>query len=102
MNIENFLYSSADRLIEINRTVGFYSDTQIIKKKLIIGDNGGGDFYLLDLVDPSDKRVYIFDHEESVENNFNTKTKTWNWGGFEHYENLESYKRSLQELFGFE
>jgi hypothetical protein len=34
---------------------------KIIKSKLIIGDNGGGDFYLIDLVDKSDERVYVFD-----------------------------------------
>ncbi len=102
IDIENFLYPNPDHLIEMNRMIGFYSDSKIIKRKLIIGDNGGGGFYLIDLVNPNDKRVYIFDHEESVENNFDKKTETWNWEGLEHYETLERYKNSLQEMFGLE
>jgi hypothetical protein len=100
VDIENFLYSNPDQSIEMNRMIGFYSNSKIIKKKLIIGDNGGGGFYLIDLVNPNDKKVYVFDHEESVENYFDEKTETWNWGGLEHHETLESYKNTLEAMFG--
>lgn len=100
VNIEHFLYSSADDLIEMNKMVRFHLNDKIIKNKLIIGDNGGGDFYLIDLVDKSDKTVYVFDHEETIEHCFNIENKSFEWSKSDKYATIESYRTSILEMFG--
>lgn len=80
--------------------LGFHLNDKIIKRKLIIGDSGGGNFYLIDLANPSDERVFVLDHEEGIENNFNEETETLNWEKFDNYDTLESYRRGLKEMFG--
>lgn len=99
INIGNLLYASADDVIEMNRLMGFYLNDKIIKSKLIIGDNGGGDFYLIDLVDKSDERVYVFDHEETVEKCFDKKKGSFDWTVFDKYDTVESYRICMQETF---
>ena len=98
--MDRFIYSDADILIEMNQLMGFHSDDKIIQHKLVIGENGGGDFYLIDLKDPDDKNVYFFDHEESIENSYNSKTREWDWPALECYETMGHYKASVEELFG--
>jgi hypothetical protein len=93
IDVSHFLYSSADQLIETNIMMGFHSDMKIIKHKLIIGDNGGGGFYLIDLRNPADERVYIFDHEESTALSVDS---------FEYYETLESYLENISQMFGLQ
>lgn len=100
IDLENFLYSDPNKLIEINKLFEFYLETKIVKKKLIIGDNGGGDLYLIDLINQNDKRVFVFDHEESVESFFDSKTEIWSWEKLESYESLESYENNLKDIFG--
>lgn len=97
---EDFIYATPEHIIEINEMMGFHLNDKIVKNKLIIGDNGGGDYYLIDLKDHADKKVYYLDHEESIENNFNEKTNTWNWDGLECYETLDNYKKEIEEMFG--
>ena len=98
IDIGHFLYSSAEDLIEMNKLIGFHLTDQIIKNKLIIGDNGGGDFYLIDLVDKSDETVYLFDHEETVENCFDKAKGTFDWDKFDKYETVDSYRTNIQEM----
>lgn len=99
VNIGHLLYSRADDLIEMNRMIGFHLTDKIIKNKLIIGDNGGGDFYIIDLVDKSDETVYVFDHEETVENCFDEAKGTFDWDRFDKYETIDNYRISIQEMF---
>jgi hypothetical protein len=102
LDLGNFLYNTPDEVVNMNQVVGFYANSNTIKNKLVVGDNGGGDFYLIDLLNPNDKKVYVFDHEESFENNFDRVTNSWNWAGFEYYNSLKSYKKKLEEIFGLE
>lgn len=97
-DISHFLYSSPDHLIEMNQMVGFHLQDKIVKNKLIIGDNGGGDFYLINLIDASDEAVYVFDHEEA-ENFFDKKKGAFDWGRFEKYDTVESYRVSVLGIF---
>ena len=99
LDIGQLLYSNADDLIEMNRIVGFHLNDKIIKGKLIIGDNGGGDFYLIDHIDKSDETVYVFDHEETVEKCFDAEKGTFDWSKFDQYDTVESYQNSVQEMF---
>ncbi|MBL7839545.1 MAG: SMI1/KNR4 family protein [Cyclobacteriaceae bacterium] len=98
-DLGHLLYSSAEHLIVMNKRVGFYLSDKIIKNKLIIGDNGGGDYYLIDLVDKSDETVYVFDHEETVENCFDKVKRTFDWDKFDKYDTVDSYRASIQEMF---
>jgi|JI10StandDraft_1071094.scaffolds.fasta_scaffold1104549_1 hypothetical protein len=102
VDLSIFLYNDPETVIEINRLIGFYSNTTLIKYKLIIGENGGGDYYLIDLNNPDDLRVIFFDHEESFENNYDNSKDTWNWEGFEFYQDIAAYRRGLIELFEIE
>jgi hypothetical protein len=97
---DNFLYTDPAIMIQMNRLVGFYGEDKIIKKRLIIGDNGGGDYYLINLEDQADRRVYVYDHEESVEKSYNKESQTWQWESVESYSTLENYKTELNRLFG--
>lgn len=99
VDIGHFLYSSAEDLIEMNKLVGFHLSDKIIKNKLIIGDNGGGDFYLIDLINKADQTVYLFDHEETVENCFDNTKGTFDWDKFDKYDTVDSYRISIQEMF---
>ena len=83
----------------MNKLVGFHLTDKIIKNKLIIGDNGGGDFYLIDLIDKADQRVYVFDHEETIENCFDSIKGTFDWDKFDKYDTVDSYRISIQEMF---
>jgi hypothetical protein len=99
MDIGHLLYSSPNDSIEMNRVIGFHLTEKIIKNKLIIGDNGGGDFYLIDLVDKSNETVYVFDHEETVENCFDDAKGTFDWDRFDKYETVDSYRISIRKMF---
>ncbi|UII20541.1 SMI1/KNR4 family protein [Fulvivirga ligni] len=98
---KNYLIDDPEYLIDLNDTLKFHLDTAIIQNKLCIGENGGGDFFLIDLKDKSDKSVYLFDHEESVEY-YNLDTKTWNWDGLREFDSLSKYSSWISELFGEE
>jgi hypothetical protein len=100
VDIAHMLYSGADHIIEINRLVGFHKNDKMIKNKLIIGDSGGGDVYLIDLVDKSNETVYVFDHEETVENCFDKDKRTFDWDRFDRYDTVDRYRTSIQEMFG--
>jgi len=100
IDIGHLLYSSPDDLIEMNKMVGFHLNDKIMKGKLIIGDNGGGDFYLIDLIDKSDETVYVFDHEETIENCFDKEKGTFDWARFDRYDTVDRYRTSIQEMFG--
>ena len=86
--IDNFIYRDTDHLVKANRAAGFYSTEKPLKKKLIVGDNGGGDFYLIDLQNTADERVHYFDHEE-----FDEK------GEMDVYPNLKSFKEEVEGMF---
>jgi hypothetical protein len=98
-DIGHLLYSSAEDLIEMNKLAGFHLTDKIIKNKFIIGDNGGGDFYLIDLINKADQTVYVLDHEETVENCFDNTRGTFEWDKFDKYDTVDSYRISIQEMF---
>lgn len=98
--LENFIYTDSEYLIQINKLLGFYLTAKFIKKKLFIGENGGGDFYLIDLENPEIEKVYYLDHEESTEKSYNPTTDTWKWDELEFYDNMNDFKNSLLEDFG--
>ncbi|RAW01823.1 SMI1/KNR4 family protein [Pseudochryseolinea flava] len=97
--LEGFVYANADELITKNLRVGFHTTEKTIKHKLIIGENGGGDFYLIDLQDHGDESVYYYDHEESHEH-YDEETQTWDWKSFEFDKNLSSHVDNLRVVFG--
>jgi hypothetical protein len=99
VDIGHFLYASADDVIGMNEAIGFHLHGKIIKNKLIIGDNGGGDYYLIDLVHQSDEKVYVFDHEETVEKCLDNMSGEFEWSKFDKYDSLDSYRISLLEMF---
>lgn len=99
-DIGHMLYSRADQIIEMNQSVGFHKNDKIIKNKLIIGDSGGGNFYLIDLVDKSNETIYVFDHEETVENCFDREKGDFDWSRFDKYDTLNSYRIAIREMFG--
>lgn len=86
--VDNFIYKDTDQLIQVNRISGFYSTEKPIKKKLIIGDNGGGDYYLIDLQHAADERVHYFDHEEFDDS-----------GEMDVYPNLMNFKEEVEGMF---
>jgi hypothetical protein len=86
--LDSFIYTDADHLIQINQLRRFYLTETPVKHKLIIGDNGGGDYYLIDLQNPLDERVNYFDHEE-----FEDDVEK------ESYNSLASFKKEIAELF---
>ena len=90
-DIGRFLYSEVDLLIEMNLLIGFHTGKKSVGKKLIIGDNGGGDFYMIDLENQSDQRVFFFDHE--LENDVTDA---------DCYVTLKRYRDDLMEMFGIE
>lgn len=99
VDISHLLYSNADAVIQINKMLGFHLTGKIISNKLIIGDSGGGDFYLIDLVDKTNEAVYVFDHEETVENCFDKRTGTFHWHRLDKYDTVESYRISILQMF---
>jgi hypothetical protein len=86
--VDNFIYKDTDKLIRVNRSSGFHLTEKPIKKKLIIGDNGGGDYYLIDLQHAVDERVHYFDHEASD-----------NAGEMDVYPNLLNFKEEVEGMF---
>ncbi|MDW7693035.1 SMI1/KNR4 family protein [Flammeovirgaceae bacterium SG7u.111] len=94
-----FLYDNPEQLISTNRFLGFHGSDKFIKDKLCIGENGGGDYYLIDLCNPFDQKVYFFDHEESVEKYYNQEENTWEWNKLESCDNLKEHENEILELF---
>ena len=92
-------YDDAEHLVRINL---FLSKNTIFNKKFCIGDNGGGDFFLVDLANHENEKVYCFDHEESVEEHYDDTNGTLNWEALDSYQNLEAYKNSILNIFGDE
>lgn len=99
---KNFIYTDSEHLIHLNKLIGFYADGKSIKRRLIIGDNGGGDFYLINLKDSTDHRVYYYDHEESVDESYDEESGNWDWDSFESSANLSTHLDDLRQLFGTE
>ncbi|KXX71141.1 SMI1/KNR4 family protein [Flammeovirga sp. SJP92] len=95
-----FLYDDPEQLISINQYLGFYGSEKLIKQKLCIGENGGGDYYLINLKELSDEKVYFWDHEESTERFYNEKTDTWEWEKLEFSKNLKEHEKEILEIFG--
>ena len=92
IDISNFLYADADVTVKMNQRFGFYRGDKVITNKFIIGDNGGGDLYLIDLNNPADERVFVFDHEEF--------SGQLNLESLKYYDTIAAYRKSLEELFG--
>ena len=90
-----FLYDNPEQLILLNQHLGFHRSDKFIKHKLCIGENGGGDYYLIDLNVSTNEKVYLLDHEESVENYYNKETDTWEWESLEFCENLRGTKQKF-------
>ena len=61
-----FIFDRVEQIIIINQALGFHKHNKSIKKKFCIGSNGGGDFYLIDLDNMNNERIYYYDHEESI------------------------------------
>jgi hypothetical protein len=78
----SFFYNNSKYLIKVNSFFGFHGQDKFIKNKLCIGENGGGDYYLINLEDHSDQEVLYLDHEESVEKFYDQEHDTWNWEGW--------------------
>lgn len=87
-------YNNAQPLILLNEHLRFHTTETFIKKMFCIGENGGGDYHLINLENPADEQVHIFDHEEPIGNNFAT------YEGFERHENLQEFKTSILALYG--
>lgn len=86
-------YNNYEDLIRINKILGFYNESKFIKNMFCIGENGGGDFVLIDLNNKVEK-VFCFDHEEIVSNN------EFNISNLEYYSSLDEYLDSIIEIFG--
>lgn len=97
-----FLYEHAEELIKINQHLGFHGSDTFIKQRLCIGDNGGGDFYLIDLQTPDDPRVFLLDHEETVAIAYDAATDTWDWDQVEYAENISTHINETLEMFNIE
>ena len=95
----NFLINNPAYLIDLNKLLKFHQGNGFIQNRFCIGENGGGDFYLINLEDFTDEAVYLFDHEESVENHYNSETKEWDWNELRVYESLTEYTEFIEELF---
>lgn len=94
-----FLFDNPEQLISLNQHLGFYRSDKFIKQKLCIGENGGGDYYLIELNTSTDQRVYFLDHEESVENHYDQETDTWFWENLEFSNNLKEHEADILNMF---
>ncbi len=97
--LDGFVFADVEYLIAINKLIGFYGEEKSIKHRLIIGETGGGDFYLINLQDSSDQHVYYFDHEESFEQSYDETNDQWNSNSFEKYDHLNAYLDDIKLLF---
>jgi hypothetical protein len=95
----NFLINDPAYLTDLNENLKFHQDNGYIQNRFCIGENGGGDFYLINIQNLSDKAVYLFDHEESAENHYNPETKEWDWAQLKVFDSLAEYSEWIGELF---
>ena len=91
--------NEANKIIALNQLLGCYGEDKMIKRKLCIGENGGGDYYLIDLHEHQNETVYYFDHEEAADH-YNQTTARWNWEAFAAHPNLIAYQQELITMFG--
>ena len=94
-----FIYDNSQQLILMNQMLGVHGSEKYIKHKLAIGENGGGDYYFIDLQNPKDQKVYFYDHEESTENYYDPERDEWQWHKLEFYANLKAYEEDLLSMF---
>lgn len=95
-----FLFDNPEEIITVNQHLGFYDTSKFIKHKLCIGENGGGDYYLIDLNEVTNQKVYFFDHEESVDNYYNKETNTLEFEKLDFSGDLKAHINEVLEIFG--
>ena len=96
---ENFIITDTSYFIEINQMLGFYGADKVVKHMLVIGENGGGDYYLINLKAPADQHIYVFDHEE-VSESIDPDTGEIDWEAMEPYESFDELLEEISSIFG--
>ncbi|WP_338763220.1 SMI1/KNR4 family protein [Bernardetia sp. ABR2-2B] len=92
-------YDSKEELIRINQLLGFYGEDKFIKHKFCIGENGGGDYYLIDINNSTNEKIYVIDHEESAELYYDSSTDTWNWENVDSFNGMAEFSNFILSLF---
>lgn len=93
-------YDNSDRLIELNNLLRLHWPDKLIKNRFCIGESGCGDYFLINLEDPFDTKVYLFDHEECAETCYDENNDIWHWDRFPQYENINAYEESILMIYG--
>lgn len=58
-----YLINNSDRLIELNKMVNCFSSEGYYQHMLVIGEDGGGDFFFISLINESTTSVFANNHE---------------------------------------
>jgi hypothetical protein len=87
------------RLVDLNLLLSTKSKT-LLQKMFCIGENGGGDYYFINLLNSNDHKVYFLDHEEMPDGAFDPNNDRWNWALFDTIPDLNTHAVEILSTYG--
>jgi hypothetical protein len=96
---ENNFCNDPIKLIYFNQLLSSKSKT-LLDEMFCIGENGGGDYYFINLLNSNDQKIYFLDHEEMPDGAYDSNNDKWNWTLFGTIPDLHTHVEEILAMYG--